>query len=58
MTSSEPRHGFSEPCITKKSIVNVQVSSFLTLLLEFDLQYGILDHLLSFRTFDRVAGPS
>ena len=27
-------HGFSEPCITNKSIVNVQVSSFLALLLE------------------------
>ena len=28
------QHGFSEPCITNKSIVNVQVSSFLALLLE------------------------
>ena len=28
------QHGFSEPCITKKSIVNIQVSSFPALLLE------------------------
>ena len=28
------QHGFSEPCITNKSIVNVQVSSFPALLLE------------------------
>ena len=28
------QHGFSEPCITNKSIVNAQESSFLTLLLE------------------------
>ena len=56
-SATQFKHGFSEPCVTNKSIVNVVVSSFPALLFELILQCGILYHLLSSRTCDRVAGP-
>ena len=56
-SATQFQHGFSEPCITNKSIVNAQELSFLTPF-GVDLQCSILDHLLSFRTCDRVVGPS
>ena len=51
-------HGFSEPCITDKSIVNVLVLFLPYTSFGVDLQCGILYNLLSSRTCDRVAGPS
>ena len=51
-------HGLSESCITDEPIVNAQEFSFLAFLLELIRRCDILDRLLSFRTCDRVVGPS
>ena len=51
-------HGFSEPCITDKSIVNILVLFLSTLLLELICSVVFFSNLLSSRTCDRVAGPS
>ena len=51
-------HGLSESCITNEPIVNAQKFSFLAFSSGADSQCDVLDPLLSFRTCDRVAGPS
>ena len=58
LSATQFEHGFSEPCVTSKSIVNVLVFFVLCTSFGVDLQYGILYHLLSSRSCDRVAGSS
>ena len=50
-------HHLSEQHVTDKSIVNFSIASFDTSS-EVDLSCGVLYHLLSSRTCDRVSGPS
>ena len=52
------QHGFSEPCITNKIVHECSCIFVLCTSFGVDLQCGILYHLLSSRTCDRVVDPS